>query len=84
VPLSYLSLRQGNAAATKFKKLIDHPGIVVNCATSPGSSGYGRANVISRDVNCPRTAYQDFLEVERPDPDIPVLEQAKKEYTALR
>jgi tetratricopeptide (TPR) repeat protein/predicted Ser/Thr protein kinase len=83
---AYLSLRQGKAAATEFQKIIDHPGIVVNCATGAlAHLGLGRANAISGDINGARTAYQDFLALWKDaDPDIPVLEQARKEYAALR
>jgi hypothetical protein len=83
---AYLSLKQGNAAATEFKKLIDHSGIVGNCATGAlVHLGMGRANAISGDINGARTAYQDFLGLwKEADSDIPVLEQAKREYAALR
>jgi eukaryotic-like serine/threonine-protein kinase len=75
----------GKAAATEFQKIIDHPGIVVNCTTGPlARLGLGRANAISGDINGARAAYQDFLALWKDaDPDIPVLEQARKEYAAL-
>ena len=58
----------------------------MNCATAAlAHLGMGRANAISDDINGARTAYQDFLALWKDaDPDIPVLEQARKEYAALK
>ncbi len=79
-------LREGNAAAAEFQKLIDHPGVVEN---SPWGAlarlGLARAYAMQGDTAKARTAYQDFLTLWKDaDPDIPILKQAKAEYARLQ
>jgi hypothetical protein len=46
--------------------------------------GIARANVLSRDAEKARAAYQDFLSLWKgADPDIPVLKEAKAGYAKL-
>ena len=45
----------------------------------------GRAYVLQGDAAKARAAYQDFLTLWRDaDPDIPILKQAKAEYSKLQ
>jgi hypothetical protein len=75
---AYLALRQG--------AIFDHRGIVA--ADPIGALTHlqlGRAYALSQDKTKARTAYQDFLTLWKDaDPDIPVLKQAKAEYTTLQ
>jgi serine/threonine protein kinase/Flp pilus assembly protein TadD len=83
---AYLAARNGAAAAVEFKKLINHPGIVLNQPT--GSLAHlqlGRAYALEGDRAKARAAYEDFLTLWKDaDPDIPILKQAKSEYARLQ
>jgi serine/threonine protein kinase/tetratricopeptide (TPR) repeat protein len=84
--VAYLSVQQGAAAAAEFRKIVDHRGLVWNCATGAlAHLGLARAYVLQGDTAKARTAYQDFLVLWKDaDPDIPILKQAKAEYTKLQ
>ena len=82
---AYLAARQGTAAAAEFRKILDHPGIV---RSEPiGALAHlqlGRANVLSGDQGKARSAYQNFFTLwNDADSDIPILKQAKAEYSKL-
>jgi tetratricopeptide (TPR) repeat protein len=88
---AYLMLHDGNAAATEFQKFIDHWGVVGNFEWGAlARLGVARAYALdarkdstSRDKA--RAAYQNFLTLWKDaDPDIPILKQAKAEYTKLQ
>ncbi len=83
---AYLASKNGAAAATEFKKLVDHPGIVVNFSTGVlAHLGLARAYELSGDSQKARAAYQDFLGLwKNADPDIPILKSAKDEYAKLQ
>ena len=83
---AYLALRQGNEAAAEFQKILNHPGIVVNCPLGAlARLGLGRAYTLRGDPAKARAAYQDFLTLWKDaDPDIPILKQAKAEYAKLQ
>jgi eukaryotic-like serine/threonine-protein kinase len=72
-------------AAAEFQKLLDHRGIVG--ADPIGALAHlqlGRAFVLLGDKIKAKAAYQDFLMLWKDaDSDIPVLVQAKTEYTRL-
>ena len=82
---AYLAAHQGAEAATEFRKILDHRGIVL--ADPIGALArlqLGRAFVLSGDKAKAKTAYQDFLILWKDaDPDIPILKQAKAEYAKL-
>jgi tetratricopeptide (TPR) repeat protein len=84
--LAYLAAHQGAKAATEFQKILNHPGIAVNEVIGPlAHLGLARARVLSGDKPGARKAYQDFLALwEHGDAGIPVLKQAKSEYTKLQ
>ena len=93
---AYLGAKQGNAAATEFKKILDHSGIVSNCWTGAlARLGVARANALQAktskgaDADAARVralaAYKDFLTLWKDaDSDIPILKEAKAEYAKLR
>jgi serine/threonine protein kinase/tetratricopeptide (TPR) repeat protein len=83
---AYLKAKQGPEAAAAFQKILDHRGI---CVTSPLCSlshlQLGRARALAGDNGGARTAYQDFLALWKDaDPDVPILKEAKAEYSKLQ
>ena len=93
---AYLAAGEGKEAAAEFQKIIDHSGIVWNCWTGAlAHLGVARANALQArtsqgaDADAARVralaAYKDFLSLWKDaDPDIPILKQAKAEYTKLQ
>ncbi len=83
---AYLAEHRGAEAAAEFKKILDHPGIVV--ADPIGAMAHlqlGRALAVSGDKAKANIAYQDFLALwKNADRDIPVLTQAEAEYAKLQ
>lgn len=93
---AYLAVQDGRNAAREFQKILDTPGMALN---EPIAAlvylGIARANASgaktsqSSDADASRaksrTAYQDFLTLWKDaDPDIPILKQAKAEYSKLQ
>jgi len=83
---AYLAEHKGTEAATEFRKIIDHKGLL---AGDPiGSLAHlqlGRAYALARNNTKARSAYQDFFTLwKSADPDVPALKQAKAEYSRLR
>ena len=93
---AYLSAQQGASAAAEFQKILDHRGLLWNCATGPlARLGLARAYALQAqsaqgaDADAARakarTGYQDFLALWKDaDPDIPILIAAKSEYAKLQ
>jgi hypothetical protein len=93
---AFLAAGRGNAAGAEFKKILEHSGIVWNCWTGVlAHLGVARANALESrtsqgaDADAARTralaAYKDFFTLwNDADPDIPLLKQAKAEYTKLQ
>ena len=93
---AYLAAGQGKESAVEFQKIIDHSGIVWNCWTGAlAHLGVARANALQSrtaqgaDADAARVralaAYKDFLTIWKDaDADIPILKEAKAEYTKLR
>ena len=83
---AYLAARQGTVAAAEFRKILDHPGIVVNEPIGAlAHLGLARAYMLQGDTAKAKAAYQDFLTLWKDaDPDIPILKQAKAEYAKLQ
>src|SRR6202795_2551585 len=93
---AYLAAGQGSAAATEFQKILDHSGIVWNCWTGAlAHLGVARANALEvrtsqgADADAARVralaAYKEFLTLWKDaDPDIPILKEAKAEYSKLQ
>ena len=82
---AYLSAQQGQLAATEFQKILDHRGLLWNCATGAlAHLGLARAYALQGDTAKARAAYQDFLTLWKDaDADIPILIAAKSEYERL-
>jgi eukaryotic-like serine/threonine-protein kinase len=93
---AYLSAQQGASATAEFQKILDHRGLLWNCATGAlARLGVARANALQAktsqgaDADAARVralaAYKDFLALWKDaDPDIPILIAAKSEYAKLQ
>jgi serine/threonine protein kinase/tetratricopeptide (TPR) repeat protein len=83
---AYLSAQQFPAAVAEFQKILDHRGLLWNCATGAlAHLGLARAFVLQSDIAKARAAYQDFFALWKDaDPDIPILIAAKAEYAKLK
>jgi DNA-binding winged helix-turn-helix (wHTH) protein/tetratricopeptide (TPR) repeat protein len=83
---AYLAAHQGVEAAAEFQKILNHRGIVV--IEPIGALAHlqvGRAYAMQGETAKARAAYQDFLTLWRDaDPDIPILKEAKAEFTKLQ
>ena len=81
-----LMAHNGAAAATEFRKFLDHRGIVLNFPLGAlAHLGLARAYALSGDAAKARAAYQDFFALWKDaDPDIPILKEAKAEYAKLQ
>jgi eukaryotic-like serine/threonine-protein kinase len=82
----FLAAGKGAEAAAEFQKILDHRGLVWNCATGPlARLQIARAYAISGDTAKAKAAYHDFLTLWKgADPDIPILKEAKAEYAKLQ
>jgi serine/threonine protein kinase/tetratricopeptide (TPR) repeat protein len=83
---AYLALGNGSAAAAEFERILNHRGKALNSFTGALSRlGVARAYALQRDNEKARAAYQNFLKLWKDaDPEIPVLKQARAEYTKLQ
>jgi eukaryotic-like serine/threonine-protein kinase len=82
---AYLRQRAGTEAANEFQKILDHRGQAPMSALFPLSFvGLARAATLGNDTAKSRKAYQDFLALWKDgDPDIPILQEAKRDYEKL-
>jgi eukaryotic-like serine/threonine-protein kinase len=83
---AHLSAQHGPAAGVEFERIIDHRGLLWNCATGAlAHLGLARAHALQGDTAKAKAAYQDFLTLWKDaDPDTPVLIAAKAEYAKLQ
>jgi hypothetical protein len=82
----YLATHQGGEAAAEFQKILGHRGIVLNSPIGVlAHLQLGRAYAMQGDTAKTRATYQDFLTLwNDADRDIPIIKQAKSEYTKLQ
>ena len=82
---AYLMLREGRAATAEFQKFPDNRSMVINSPLAAlARLELARAYVMQGHAAEAKAAYQDFLTLwKNADPDIPILKQAKTEYTKL-
>jgi serine/threonine protein kinase/Flp pilus assembly protein TadD len=94
---AYLAAHRGAEAAAEFQRIIDHPGLILNCPMGPlAYLGQARAYALQaadpatsptaqEDFrNKARASFQQFLNLWKDaDPNIPVLIQAKSEFAKL-
>jgi eukaryotic-like serine/threonine-protein kinase len=92
--LAYLHLQKGAEATAEFHKIADHKGASWGATWvhpnwglyySLSYLGMARGSALAGDKARAGRAYQDFLSLWKDaDPDIPILKQAKAEYTKLQ
>jgi eukaryotic-like serine/threonine-protein kinase len=78
--------RQGRNAAAEFQKILDHPGTVLSESIGAlARLNIARAYALEGEMAKARSSYQEFLTLwQNADADIPVLKQAKIEFTKLQ
>ena len=78
--------KRPEAAAAHFKKVLENRNVGPNeLFPALAQLGLARAYALSSDTAKARTAYQDFLATWKDaDPDLPILKQAKSEYSKLQ
>jgi hypothetical protein len=83
---AYLNGNQGAAAAAEFQKILDHRGLLWNCAIGAlAHLGIARAYALAGDTAKAEIAYHDFLTGWKgADEDIPILIAAKAGYGKLK
>jgi eukaryotic-like serine/threonine-protein kinase len=83
---AHLSAQQSQLAAAEFQKILNHHGLLWNCATGAlAHLGLARAYAMQGDTAKARAAYQNFFALWKDaDADIPVLIAAKAEYATLK
>jgi len=83
---AHLQAKQPAEAAAEFQRIVDHHGITGFApAVYPlAQLGAARAWAMAGDAAKARKYYQDFLAAwKNADPDVPVLQEAKREYSRL-
>jgi hypothetical protein len=82
---AYLLLHRGAEAEEEYRKLTEHPGFMLACPLGAlAHLGLARAYVLQENPSNARAAYQKFLSLWKyADPGIPILKQAKLEYSKL-
>ena len=82
---AYLAAKQGHEAAAEFQKILDHPGAVRSEPIAAlAHLELGRAFALSGDRIKAKGAYQEFFTLwNDADTEIPVLRQAKAEYSKM-
>jgi serine/threonine protein kinase/predicted Zn-dependent protease len=83
---AYLNAQKGQLATAAFQKILDHRGLLWNCATGAlAHLGLARGYAMQGDTPKAKAAYQDFLALWKDaDQDIPILIAAKSEYAELQ
>jgi eukaryotic-like serine/threonine-protein kinase len=84
--VAHLAAHRGLDAASEFRIILAHPGIVVSDPVGVlARLQLARALSLAGDRPGARTAYGDFLKLWKDaDPEIPILQRAHAEYAGLR
>ena len=82
---AYLAARRGGEAAAEFQKILGNRGAVrMKPIGALAHLGLGRAYAMEGEKAKARAAYEDFFALwKNADPGVPILKQAKVEYTKL-
>ena len=83
---AYLNQQKGTDAAAEFQKILDHRGWQPTSPLYPLAHLWlARAAALSGNTTKARKAYQDFFALWKDaDPDIPILQEARREYEQLK
>ena len=84
--LAYLRAGRAADAVAEFQRIVDHPGSAPSSPLRPlAMVQQARAYVLAADTAAARLQYQNFLAAWKDaDSDIPILGEARTEYTKLR
>jgi len=82
---AFLTAKQGPAAAGEFKKILEHRGVVGNSPIGAlAHLGLARAFAVAGNVSEARAAYKNFFALwTDADEDIPILREARSEFTSI-
>jgi eukaryotic-like serine/threonine-protein kinase len=83
---SYLNQQKPAEAAAEFQRILDHRGSQPTSPIYPlAHLGLGRSAALSGDPVKARRAYEDFFGLWKDaDPEIPILQAARREYEKLK
>jgi len=82
---SYLNQQRGTDAAAEFQKILNYRSRGGLPLYPLAQLGLARAAALSGDTTKARQAYQDFFALWRDaDPDIPILQESRREYEKLK
>jgi serine/threonine protein kinase/tetratricopeptide (TPR) repeat protein len=82
--LAHLQLKDGAAAMVDFQNLLDHKGAYMGWSAL-ARVGLARAAAMAGDRAKSKQAYQDVLALWKDaDPDVPLIQEVKKEYARLQ
>ena len=83
--LACQKLRRNREAAAEFRRMLDHPGLLLADPIGPAARlQLARSLRDGGDIAKAKAAYQEFLTLwKEADPDIPLLRQAKAEFARL-
>jgi len=84
--LVYLRAKQGKEAAAEFQRILNYRALgAIAPAYALSQVGVARAYALTGDLAKSRNAYQDFFALWKDaDSDVPILKEAKAEYTKLQ
>jgi DNA-binding winged helix-turn-helix (wHTH) protein/tetratricopeptide (TPR) repeat protein len=84
--IAYVRAGRGHEAVEQFQKILDHPGIdTTSQRHNLARLWAGRAYLAAGDTARARKAYEDFFAAwSGADKDIPILEEARREYSILK
>ena len=82
---AFLAMHDGAQAAIEFRKILDHPGLVLADPTAAlAHAELGRALALAGRVSEAKAAYQDFFALwQAADQEVPALRRVKSEYARL-
>jgi eukaryotic-like serine/threonine-protein kinase len=84
---AYLAQKQGEKAETEFRKLIANPGLEdpVHPWTILAHLGLARALALDGNRTASKSEYENFFALWKDaDPDLPLLQQARRDYAKLQ
>jgi len=83
---AYLEMRDGQAAAAEFQRILDHRGEVPASALYPlAHLGRGRAAVMTSDTGIARKEYDSFFALwSGAESTLPAVAAARQEYLRLK
>ena len=82
---AYLAEHEGSKTAGELQKIFEHRAITLNPIGALAHLGLARAYALQGEPSKAKVAYQDFFSLwKEADPEIPVLKEAKAEYSKLR